>query len=318
MANARRVATVGRSEPGPGRLQRRPRGYRRERVVEGLLFLAAILSVLVTLVIVYVLVAESLAFFRDVSLARFMTELEWTPLFDEAHFGILVLLSGTLTVTAVALLVAIPAGTAIAVYLSEFATPPVRDLAKPLLELLGGVPTIIYGYFALAFVTPLLQAVIPTLPTFNLLSAGLVMGVMIIPYVSSLSEDAMRAVPMGLREASYAVGATRLQTAFGVVVPSAVSGIGSAYVLGISRAIGETMIVAIAAGAQARLTFDPTDSAATLTSYIVQVAQGDVDQGSIGYRTVFVAGLALMLMTLVLNVAGHLLKRRFGGGGRNE
>ncbi|MCB1888970.1 MAG: phosphate ABC transporter permease subunit PstC [Rhodocyclaceae bacterium] len=301
---------------GASTLLRSRRRSRRERVIESGLFLAAILSVLVTVVIVSVLLIESLAFFRDVSLARFVTELEWTPLFDEAHFGILVLLSGTITATAVALLVAIPAGTAIAVYLSEFASPRTRDVAKPLLELLGGVPTIVYGYFALVFVTPMLQSLIPSLPTFNLLSAGLVMGVMIIPYVSSLSEDAMRAVPMGLREASYAVGATRLQTAFGVVVPSAVSGIGSAYVLGISRAIGETMIVAIAAGAQARLTFDPTQSAATLTSYIVQVAQGDVDQGSIGYRTIFVAGLALMLLTLVLNVAGHLLRRRFAVKGR--
>ncbi len=305
----------GRGSPARSLLRTFGRS-RRERLIEAGLFLSAILSVFVTVVIVSVLVIESLAFFRDVSLARFVTELEWTPLFDEAHFGILVLLSGTLTATAVALLVAIPAGTAIAVYLSEFASAHVRDVAKPLLELLGGVPTIIYGYFALAFVTPLLQSLIPSLPTFNLLSAGLVMGVMIIPYVSSLSEDAMRAVPMGLREASYAVGATRLQTALGVVVPSAISGIGSAYVLGISRAIGETMIVAIAAGAQARLTFDPTQSAATLTSYIVQVAQGDVDQGSIGYRTIFVAGLALMLLTLVLNVAGHLLRRRFGAKGR--
>lgn len=294
-----------------GRLRRR-RGRRlSETLIEGLLFLAALLSVVVTAAIVYVLVIESMTFFRQVSLAEFLTDQQWTPLFDDAHFGILVLLSGTLTVTAVALLLAIPTGLVIAIYLSEFASAAVRDFAKPLLEMLGGVPTIIYGYFALVFVTPLLQHFMPSLPAFNLLSAGLVMGIMIVPYISSLSEDAMRAVPMELREASYAMGATRLQAAIGVVVPSALSGIGSACVLGVSRAIGETMIVAIAAGTQARLSFDPTDSAATLTSYIVQVAMGDVDHGGIGYRSVFVAGLALMALTLVLNVAGHLLRRRF-------
>ncbi len=306
------AATAG---PASERLRRR-RGRRpSERLIEALLFLAALLSVLVTVAIVYVLVAESLAFFAQVPLGEFVTDSQWTPLFERPHFGIGVLMSATLTCTVIALLVAIPAGTTIAIYLSEFASPPVRDVAKPVLELLGGVPTIIYGYFALASVTPLLQLLMPSLPGFNLLSAGLVMGMMIIPYVSSLSEDAMRAVPMALREASYAMGATRLQAALGVVVPSAASGIGSAYVLGISRAIGETMIVAIAAGSQARLTFDPTDSAATLTSYIVQVALGDVDHGGLGYRTVFVAGLALMLMTLLMNVAGHLLRQRLARRG---
>ncbi|MCB1908662.1 MAG: phosphate ABC transporter permease subunit PstC [Rhodocyclaceae bacterium] len=283
----------------------------RERLLESLLMLAALVSVAVTVAIVYVLVAESMAFFDSVGFAEFVADSQWTPLFEDAHYGIGVLLSATLTCTAVALAVALPVGGWIAIYLSEFASPAIRDIAKPLLELLGAVPTIVYGYFALMFVTPLLRYLIPGLPGFNLLSAGIVMGIMIIPYVSSLSEDAMRAVPMALREASCAMGASRLQTALGVVVPSAAAGIASACVLAVSRAMGETMIVAIAAGSQARLGYDPTESAATLTSYIVQVALGDVDQGGIAYRTVFVAGLALMLLTLTMNVASHVLRQRF-------
>lgn len=281
-----------------------------ERLIEALLMLAALAAVVATGAIVWVLTVEAAGFFAAVTPAEFLTDRAWTPLFDTPHFGIAVLLSATLTCAAVALLVALPAGTAIAVYLSEFASPAVRDLAKPALELLGGIPTIVFGYFALVFVTPLLQRIYPGLPTFNLLSAGIVMGVMIVPFVSSLAEDAMSVVPMGLREASYAMGATRLQTALGVVVPSALSGIGSAYILGVSRAVGETMIVAVAAGSQPRLGFDPTASAATLTSYIVQVALGDLEREGIGYRSVFVAGLALMLITLGMNIAGHLLRRR--------
>ena len=290
--------------------QRRARVI-KERAIESILFLAALVSVLTTVGIVYVLVKESVLFFQHVSIVDFLTDTQWTPLFDDAHFGIMVLLSGTLTSSAVALAIAIPLGTVIAIYLSEFAPFSVREVAKPFLELLGGVPTIVYGFFALLVVTPVLQWFYPELPGFNLLSAGIVMGIMIIPYVSSLSEDAMRAVPMNLREGSYAMGATRFQTATKVVVPAAFSGIAAAYILGISRAVGETMIVAVAAGMQPNLTFNPLEPAATITAYIVQVALGDLPHGSIGYQTIFAAGLTLMLFTLACNVAGHLLRRRF-------
>jgi phosphate transport system permease protein len=283
----------------------------RERAIEALLFFAALVSVFTTVGIVYILVKESVVFFQHVSLGAFLSDRQWTPLFDDAHFGIVVLLSGTLTSSAVALAIAIPLGTVIAIYLSEFAPFRLREVAKPFLELLGGVPTIVYGYFALLFVTPLLQKLYPALPGFNLLSAGIVMGIMIIPYVSSISEDAMRAVPMSLREGSYAMGATRLQTALRVVVPAAISGIASAYILGISRAVGETMILAVAAGMQPNLTFNPLEPAATITAYIVQVALGDLPHGSVGYQTIFAAGLTLMLFTLACNIAGHLLRKRF-------
>ena len=283
----------------------------RERLIELLLFSAALVSVFTTVGIVYILVKESVLFFQHVPLADFLTDRQWTPLFDDAHFGIVVLLSGTFTSSLVALSVAIPLGTIIAIYLSEFAPYRLREAVKPVLEMLGGVPTIVYGYFALLFLTPLLQRLIPGLPGFNLLSAGIVMGIMIIPYVSSISEDAMRAVPMSLREGSYAIGATRLQTALKVVVPAAFSGIASAYILGISRAVGETMILAVAAGMQPNLTFNPLEPAATITAYIVQVALGDLPHGSVGYQTIFAAGLTLMLFTLACNLAGHFLRKHF-------
>ena len=293
------------------RLKRRRSRILRERAIEAVLFLAALVSVFTTVGIVYVLVKESVVFFQAVPLWQFLSDNQWTPLFDDQHFGIMVLLSGTLTSSTVALAVAIPLGTVIAIYLSEFAPFRLREIAKPFLELLGGVPTIVYGYFALLFVTPLLQRIYPELPGFNLLAAGLVMGVMIIPYVASISEDAMRAVPMHLREGSYAMGATRLQTALRVVFPAAFSGVAAAYILGISRAVGETMILAVAAGMQPNLTFNPLEPAATITAYIVQVALGDLPHGSIGYQTIFAAGLSLMLITLVFNIAGHLLRKRF-------
>ena len=284
---------------------------RREKGIEMVLLASACVSVFTTAGIVYILLKESLAFFSDVPLWLFLTDTQWTPLFSDAHFGIGVLLSGTITSSAVALMVAIPLGTVIAIYLSEFAGHRTRESLKPLLELLSGVPTIIYGYFALLFVTPLLQKIYPGLPGFNVLSAGLVMGIMIIPYVSSLSEDAMRAVPMSLREGSYAMGATRLQTAIRVVVPAALSGIASAYILGISRAVGETMILAVAAGMQPTLSFNPLEPAATITSYIVQVALGDLPHGSVGYQTIFAAGLMLMLLTLACNMLGYWIRRRY-------
>lgn len=293
------------------RLRKKYSRHVKERVIESLLFGAALISVITTVSIVYILVKESWVFFSQVSIWDFLTDTQWTPLFDDAHYGIMVLLSGTLTSSFVALSVAIPVGTIIAIYLSEFAPFKVREIAKPFLELLGGVPTIIYGYFALVFVTPLLQKLFPGLPGFNLLSAGLVMGVMIIPYVSSLSEDAMRAVPMSLREGSYAMGATRLQTALKVVMPAATSGVASAYILGISRAVGETMILAVAAGMQPNLTFNPAEPGATVTSFIVQVALGDLPHGSIGYQTIFAAGLTLMLITLFFNLLGYWMRKRF-------
>ncbi len=279
--------------------------------METLLLLAALSSVGVTAAIVGILVIESIPFFRTVPLGTFLTDTQWMPLFSEPRYGILPLVCGTLVTTGVALLVAVPVGTIAAVYLSEYAPHRVREWVKPMLELLSAVPTVVYGYFALLFVTPALQRVLPDLPGFNMLSAGLVIGVMIVPYISSLSEDAMRAVPVHLREGAYALGSTRLQTALGVVMPSAFSGIAAAYVLGISRAIGETMVVAIAAGMQPTMTWDPTQPAATITAYIVQVSLGDLPHDSIGYQTIFAAGLTLMLMTLAFNVAGHLLRKRF-------
>jgi phosphate transport system permease protein len=293
------------------RLQRRASRHVLERVVETVLLLCALFSVFVTAGIVWVLISESLLFFEHVPLWQFLTDTQWTPLFDDAHYGIVVLLSGTLVSSLVALAVAIPLGTIIALYLSEFAPFTVREVAKPFLELLGGVPTVVYGYFALLYVTPALQQLIPGLPGFNMLSAGLVMGIMIIPYVSSVSEDAMRSVPMSMREGSYAMGATRFQTAIRVVTPAALSGIAAAYILGISRAVGETMILAIAAGMQPNLTWNPLEPAATITAFIVQVALGDLPHGSIGYQTIFAAGLTLMLITLLFNILGHVLKRKF-------
>jgi phosphate transport system permease protein len=283
----------------------------RDRIVEFLLLGCGLVAVFTTLAIVLILVYESASFFEHVSIHDFLTDTMWTPLFADARYGILPLVSGTLTVTLVALLVAIPLGTIIAIYLSEFATHRVRETVKPVLELLGAVPTVVYGYFALLMVTPFLQKLIPGLPGFNMLSAGLVIGLMIVPYVASVSEDAMRAVPRYMREGSYAMGATKLQTALRVVVPGALSGIAAAYILGISRAIGETMVVAIAAGMQPTLTFDPTEPAATITAYIVQVSLGDLPHDSIGYQSIFAAGLVLMLMTLVFNVLGFFLTRKF-------
>ena len=283
----------------------------RDRVIELILLACALVAVFTTLAIVVILVVESSYFFEHVTIREFLTDTMWTPLFDDAHYGIMPLVSGTLTVTFVALLVAIPLGTIIAIYLSEFATHRMRETVKPILELLGAVPTVVYGYFALLMVTPFLQKLIPDLPGFNMLSAGLVIGLMIVPYVASVSEDAMRAVPRYMREGSYAMGATKLQTALRVVVPGALSGIAAAYILGISRAIGETMVVAIAAGMQPTLTFNPTEPAATITAYIVQVSLGDLPHDSIGYQSIFAAGLVLMLMTLVFNVIGFFLTRKF-------
>lgn len=286
----------------------------RERLLAGLLALCAWTAVATTAGIVFVLLGESLDLFVRVPWSAFLTDTQWTPQFSEPRYGIVVLLSGTLTAAAVALVVAIPLGIVIAIWLAEFAQPALREWIKPALELLGGLPTIVLGFFALHCLTPALQWLIPGLPGFNLLSAGLMMGLMIVPFIATLSEDAMRAVPMALREGSHALGADRLQTALRVVLPAAASGVAAACVLGISRAIGETMIVAVAAGAQPRLGFDPLQPAATITSHMVQVALGDLPHGSPGYRALFAAGLALFLLTLLFNLLAFALRRRVRTG----
>lgn len=307
------------ASPGGTGKNARPRDFRvskswtrlKERLIESLLFMAALSSVAITFGIIGTLIYESSSFFSHVSLVEFFTDSMWTPLFAAPRFGILPLITGTLVTTAVALAVAIPLGTIVSVYLSEFAPPIVREVVKPMMELLSAVPTVVYGYFALLFVAPILQKLIPGLPTFTMLSAGLVMGIMIIPYVSSLSEDAMRAVPMALREGAYAMGANKVVTAFHVVYPAALSGIVSSYILAISRAVGETMIVAIAAGMQPNLTLNPMEPAETLTAFIVQVSLGDLPHGSIGYQSIFAAGLVLFVMTLAFNIVGYVMRRRY-------
>jgi len=311
MDNSRTATADIAMYPQTHRLSEKKLRKAKEKVIEGLLFLCAFSAVATTVAIVAILLYEAASFFEHVSIVEFLTNTEWTPLFENPQFGVMPLVAGTLVVAGVALAVAVPIGVIVAIYLSEFAPHKVRETVKPFLELLEGVPTVVYGYFALLFVTPMLQTFMPELPGFNMLSAGIVMGVMIVPYVSSVSEDAMRAVPMSLREGSYAMGATRFQTAVSVVCPAAISGVLAAFILGISRAIGETMVVAVAAGTQPNLTWNPTESAATITSYIVQVALGDLPHGSIGYQSIFAVGLVLVLMTLGFNILGHLLRRKF-------
>jgi phosphate transport system permease protein len=286
-------------------------GRLHEWVIERLLFLCAAVSVLTTAGIIIVLAVETSGFLREVSLVEFLSGIEWTPLFANARFGVLPLVAGTVLVSTIAMLVALPMGLLSAIYLSEYAPTGLRRVIKPVLEILAGVPTVVYGYFALMFVTPLLQRFVPGLAGFNALSPGIVMGLMILPLVSSLSEDAMRAVPRGLREGAYALGATRMQTSLSVVVPAAFSGITAACILAVSRAIGETMIVAIAAGQQPRLTGNPLVPIETMTAYIVQVSLGDTPQGTLEYRTIFAVGMLLFLMTFTLNLASTWLRERF-------
>lgn len=285
----------------------------KELVIEKSLLSSALLTIAVTVGIILVLAIEAVRFFSEVSIVDFFTDTQWTPLFTEKHFGILPLLSGTLLTTLIAILFALPIGLSISIYLSEYAPKSFRKTVKPLLELLAAVPTVVYGFFALIVVTPFLQGFIPGLSGFNSLSAGIVMGIMIIPYVSSISEDALHAVPNSLREASYGMGATKLQTAFKVAVPAASSGIIVAVILAISRAIGETMIVAIAAGQQPRLTLDPTVPIETITAYIVQVSLGDVQHGSLEYRTIFAAGITLFVFTFLLNTLSYRIRKKFQG-----
>jgi len=283
---------------------------RLERAIEHLLFACASVSILVTIGILSVLVFETVQFFRTVSPIEFLFGTTWTPLFFDKQFGVLPLVAGTVLVSSVAMAVALPAGLLTAIYLSEYAPTSVRRVVKPVLEVLAGVPTVVYGYFALLFVTPLLQQIVPGLAGFNALSPGLVMGIMILPMVSSLSEDALHSVPSGLREAAYALGATRAQTTTRVVVPAAFSGISAAAILAVSRAIGETMIVTIAAGQQPRLTGNPFVPIETMTAYIVQVSLGDTPAGTIEYQTIFAVGMLLFVSTFALNMVSQWLRER--------
>jgi phosphate transport system permease protein len=280
-------------------------------VISSFLALCALLSIFTTLGIIAVLLFETWGFFQEVSVVEFLTSTQWTPLFVEKHFGIAPLLAGTLQVTAGAMFVALPIGLTSAIYLSEYAPDTARRVIKPFLELLAGIPTVVYGYFALLFISPILRALFPDTSVFNAASASIVMGIMIVPMVSSLSEDAMTAVPRHLREGSYALGATKMEVALRVVVPAALSGIIAAFILAISRAIGETMIVAIAAGQQPRLTLNPLEAIETMTAYIVQVSLGDTPTGTLEFRTIFAVGMALFVMTLALNIVSRLVLRRF-------
>lgn len=283
----------------------------KEFVIEKSLLSSALITIAVTLGIIGVLGFEAINFFSEVSIIDFFTDTQWTPLFTDKHYGILPLLSGTLLTSFIAIAVALPIGLSISIYLSEYAPTSFRRTVKPLLELLAAVPTVVYGFFALIVVTPFLQSIYPNLSGFNSLSAGIVMGIMIIPFVSSISEDALHAVPHSLREASFGMGATKLQTAFKVVVPAASSGIIVSVILAISRAVGETMIVAIAAGQQPRLTLDPTVPVETITAYIVQVSLGDVQHGSIEYRTIFAAGITLFAFTFILNTLSYRIRKKY-------
>jgi phosphate transport system permease protein len=292
-------------------LRRRPAGRLREHILQGLFFICATVSILTTFGIIAVLLQETILFFERVSIVEFLTGTRWTPLFASKQFGVLPLVNGTLLVAGGAMLVALPLGLLAAIYLSEYATPRTRRVLKPILEILAGIPTVVYGYFALLFVTPILKTIWPQTQAFNALSASLVMGFMILPMVASISEDALSAVPQSLRQAAYALGSTKLEVSLRVVVPAALSGIAAALLLAVSRAIGETMIVAIAAGQQPKMTLNPLESIETMTAYIVQVSLGDTPQQSLEYHTIFAVGMLLFLLTLVMNVASHLITRRF-------
>lgn len=285
--------------------------HRKEKLIEWIMIACSFVTVFTTLGIILILTIESFKFFSEVSIIDFLTDTQWTPLFADKHFGILPLLSGTLLTTFIAIIFAVPLGLIISVYLNEYASPKFTSIVKPILEVLAAIPTVVYGFFALQFVTPLLQKFIPGLGGFNALSPGIVMGIMIIPYITSLSEDALRAVPRSLREASYGMGATKFQTAFRVMIPAASSGIIVSVILAISRALGETMIVAIAAGQEPKLTFNPKESVETITTYIVQVSMGDVPQDSLEYRTIFAAGLTLFVFTFILNNISFWIRKKY-------
>lgn len=313
------MATVQNTQPGfgPGRAslledsQRRVSRRFGETAILGLLFFCAAVSVLTTIAIVVVLATETVLFFQEVTFAQFFLDTRWTPVFTTKHYGIWALVAGTVTTSAVALTVSLPLGLLSAIYLSEYAPQRLRAVIKPALEILAGVPTVVYGYFALTFVTPWLRTFVPGLQGFNALSPGLVMGVMILPLVASLSEDALQAVPMAMRQGAYALGATKFEVSTKVVVPAAISGIAASFILAMSRAVGETMIVAIAAGQRPQFTFDVRDQVQTMTGYIVQLSLGDVPTLSLDFKTLFAVGMMLFLMTLTLNVVSHFIVTRF-------
>ena len=291
---------------------KRSRGSSLEGSIVKYIFLAcASLSILTTLAILLTLSYQAYEFFKEISIIEFLTGTRWTPILKPRSYGVLPLVSGTLLVTVIAAMVAIPIGLSTAIFLSEYAPDWLRRIIKPILEVLAGIPTVVYGYFALTFVTPLLQVFLPDLIIFNALSAGIVMGVMIIPMVSSLSEDAMISVPRSLREGAYALGATRYEVSLRIVVPAALSGIIAAFIIAISRAIGETMLVTIAAGATPKMTFDPTESIQTMTAYIVQLALGEAPVGSLEYNTIFAVALVLFSLTLLMNLLGFWIVTRF-------
>ena len=294
-----------------GRFRRRRGESLQARILWWVFFVCAMLSVVTTVAIVFSLLSQAIGFFREVGVFEFLTGTRWTPILRPRAYGVLPLVNGTLIVAAIAAVVALPVGLATAIYLAEYAPDKLRRIVKPALEVLAGVPTVVYGYFALTFVTPQLQRIFPDMIVFNALSAGVVMGVMIIPMVSSLSEDAMISVPRSLRQAAYALGATKLETSLKVVVPAALSGIVASFILAISRAIGETMLVTIAAGATPRMTANPLDSIQTMTAYIVQLALGEAPHRSLEYNTIFAVGLLLFVMTLGMNLLGFWVVRRW-------
>jgi phosphate transport system permease protein len=296
--------------PEPIRLRAARRRW-GEDVVKGVLALCALISVATTVGIIVALFEPAIDFFREISVVDFLTGTEWAPLFAPSSFGVLPLIAGTLLVTFLAVLVCAPFGLGAAIYMSEYAPARARKILKPALEVLAGIPTVVYGYFALTFVAPRLQDIGLEVGTFSALSAALVMGVMLIPTVASISEDAMSAVPRELRDGAYALGSTRMQVATRIVVPAAISGIVASFVLAISRAVGETMIVLIAAGGQPNLTFNPVEAVQTMTAFIGATGQGDTPTGSIEYKTIFAVGATLFVMTFVINLISIRLVRRF-------
>ena len=276
--------------------------YLQESIIQMILALFASISILTTIGIVFSLLFESVIFFNEVSIIEFFTTIRWAPVFDPPSFGVLPLISGTLLIAVLSSMVSLPLGLGSAIYLSEFASSKARKLIKPILELLAGVPSIVYGYFALTFITPLLRTFLPQTEIFNALSASIAVGIMTLPMVASLSEDAMMAVPNSIRQGAYALGSTQLEVSTHVIVPAAFSGIASSFVLAISRAIGETMIVAIAAGQTPSMALNPLGSIQTMTGFMVNMALGDIQQGSIEFKTVFVVGMVLFIITLIMNL----------------
>ncbi|MEN3043672.1 MAG: phosphate ABC transporter permease subunit PstC [Candidatus Hydrothermales bacterium] len=283
----------------------------QEEIIKSIFFIFALISVFTTFGIIFVLLFETIQFFKEVSIIRFLTEKEWTPLFAVKKFGIWPLLSGTFLTSLIAILISFPMGLSIAIFVSEYMPFKLKAIIKPIIEILASIPTVVYGYFALLFVTPLLKKIIPSISGFNALSPGIVLGIMIIPTVASISEDSLSLIPRSLREASYALGATKLETVFKVVLPAASSGILSAVILGFSRAIGETMIVTIAAGQRPILTLNPLIPIETITAYIVQVSLGDTPTGSLEYKTIFAVGMVLFSITFTFNIISHNLRMKF-------